>query len=101
MTPNPSSGGNQPEGVQPGAQSEYTNTTRNGSVPNIKTNVSADEFGKNLEANGFTKSAAKDGTPTYTKDNTQYTVYPKSTSTGGPTAQVKVNGEVVGKIRLQ
>jgi RHS repeat-associated protein len=84
-----------------GAASEYINVTRAGSVSNIKTNVTAGEFGANLEANGFVKSTAADGTPTYTKGSTQYTVYSSSRSTGGPTAQVKINGEVVGKIRLQ
>jgi hypothetical protein len=83
-----------------GASSEYTNITRPGAVNNIRTNITAGEFGANLEANGFVKSAASDGSPIYTKGTKQYTVY-NSSSTAGPTAQVKINGEVVGKIRLQ
>jgi hypothetical protein len=70
-------------------------------VHNIRTNLTPEQFGQNLESNGFTKSAASDGTPTYTKGNMQYTVYSKATSTGGPTAQVKINGNAVGKIRLK
>jgi len=86
--------------AEEGAASEYINVTRGASVNNIQTNVTASEFGANLEANGFVKSTAADGTPTYTKGATQYTVY-NSRSTGGPTAQVKISGEVIGKIRLQ
>lgn len=85
-----------------GAYSEYdTSITVPGSVKNVGTDVSVRDFGQNLEANGFAKSTAADGTPIYTKGNTQYTVYSKATSTGSPTAQVKVNGEIVAKIRLQ
>jgi RHS repeat-associated protein len=88
------------DAIQTGAQTGIENVTNKGSVNNIKADISPDQFGKNLESNGFTKSAASDGTPTYTKGNTQYTVYSKATSTGGPTAQVKVDGNVVAKIRL-
>ncbi len=84
-----------------GAASEFVNITRGASIRNIQTNVTASEFGANLEANGFVKSTAADGTPTYTKGTTQYTVYSQSRSTGGATAQVKVNGIVVEKIRLK
>jgi RHS repeat-associated protein len=84
-----------------GATTEFTDVTRAGAVRNIKTNITAGEFGANLEANGFVKSTATDGTPIYTKGAKEYAVYPSSRSTGGPTAQVKINGQVVGKIRLQ
>ncbi len=85
-----------------GAFSEYdTSITKLGSVRNVATNVTAKDAGEMLEANGFVKSTAGDGTPIYTKGNTQYTIYSKATSSGGSTAQVKVNGEVVAKIRLQ
>jgi RHS repeat-associated protein len=89
-----------PAGFPEGTASEYINITKGGSVNNIRTNLTASEFGANLEANGFVKSTASDGTPTYTKGNTQYTLY-NSSSTGGPTVQIKINGNVVGKIRLQ
>jgi len=81
--------------------SRYDDVTNKGSVKNVDTDVTASDAGKNLEANGYTKSTASDGTPTYTKGNTQYTVYSNANSAGGPTAQVKINGEVVAKIRLK
>jgi len=83
-----------------GASSDYIDVTRPSSkFPNRLTNVSSQEFGDNLQAEGFTKSQEGDVTK-YTKGNTQYTVY-KADSTGGPSAQVKVGGKVVGTIRLQ
>jgi RHS repeat-associated protein len=86
--------------IDEGAASEYINITRGAALNNVKTNLTANEFGANLEANGFTKSTTG-GVTRYIKGNTEYTVYPQSRSTLGPTAQVKINGEVVGKIRLQ
>ena len=83
-----------------GSTSEYTDTTRPGAVRNIKTNVTPDEFGKNLEANGFAKRVNRSIT-SYIKGNVQYDVYPVRTSTGTPGAQMKVGGEVVLKIGLQ
>jgi hypothetical protein len=64
------------------------------------TNVTPQEFGDNLQAEGFTKSVRGDVT-TYTKGSTEYDVYPQAKSTGGPTAQMKINGNLVIKIRLQ
>ena len=87
--------------IEEGAASEYTNITTGSSVNNIRTSVTAGEFGAALEADGYVKSTLKDGTPTYTKGNRQYTVYSNSRSTGEVTAQVKINGDVVGKIRLK
>ena len=83
-----------------GASSDYIDVTRPGSVRNIQTNVSATEFGNNLKAQGF-KESVEGNVIKYTKGNTQYTVYSQARSTGGPTAQVKVNGTIVAKIRLQ
>jgi hypothetical protein len=37
----------------------------------------------------------------YTKGQVTYSVYPKATSTGGPTAQLSINGETIAKIRLK
>ena len=83
-----------------GASSDYVDVTNPGSrLPNRSTNVTAQEFGDNLQAQGFTKSQQGDVT-IYTKGNTRYTVY-QAKSTGGPTAQVSVNGQPVAKIRLQ
>ncbi|MGH9356239.1 MAG: RHS repeat-associated core domain-containing protein, partial [Terriglobia bacterium] len=84
-----------------GTSSDYTAVTKPGSrLPNRVTNVAPQEFGDNLQAEGFRKSVQGDVT-VYTKGDTQYTVYPVSKSTGGPTAQVSVGGKPVAKIRLQ
>jgi RHS repeat-associated protein len=83
-----------------GPTSDYIDVTRPSSLlPNRLTNVTAQEFGDNLQAEGFTKSVKGDAT-IYTKGNTQYTVY-KAASTGGPSAQVRVSGKPVATIRLQ
>jgi hypothetical protein len=78
-----------------------TSITKSGSVTNVDTDVTVKEAGENLEANGYTKSNASDGTPLYTKGDTQYAIYPKASSTGGPSAEVRINNEPVAKIRLQ
>jgi hypothetical protein len=83
-----------------GAHSDYADVTTGKSIPNRQTNVTPRQFGDNLKANGYSEQTRGNVT-IYTKGDTQYTVYPQATSTGGPTAQVKVGGEVVGKIRLQ
>lgn len=68
----------------------------------VTTNISAAEFGQNLEASGFTKTVAKDGvTSLYTKGEQTYSVYGNSKSTGGPTANLNVGGKIITKIRLQ
>lgn len=83
------------------ASDEITDVTTPGSVENADVKLTPDQMGAKLQDNGFTKSAASDGTPTYVKGDTQYTVYSNAKSTGGPTAQVKENGSVVGKVRLK
>lgn len=89
-------GGNGPNGPS----SDYIDITKPGSKPpNKLTNVTAKEFGDNLEAQGYSKSQKGDVT-TYTKGDTRYTVYPKADSTGRPTAQVSINGTTTAKIRL-
>ncbi len=75
-------------------------TTAGSRYKNIRAYLTPEEFGQNLENNGYTKGVTKDGTTTYTKAGKQYTIYARARSTGGPSAQVKVNGEVVAKIRL-
>ncbi|MFD0963243.1 DUF6443 domain-containing protein [Pseudofulvibacter geojedonensis] len=70
------------------------------SIPNVKTDISAKEFGSNLEASGFTKKA-NSGVTTYSKDNVTYTVYDKASSTGGTTAARAVDGKQNIKIRLE
>ena len=78
-----------------------TSITRSGSVTNVDTDVTVREAGENLEANGYTKTTASDGTPLYTKGDTQYSIYSQAKSTGGPSPQVSIDGQVVAKIRLQ
>jgi RHS repeat-associated protein len=89
-----------PLGLPEGAFSDYINITRPGSIQNIQTNVTAADFGANLEADGFTKSSSGNVT-IYTKGTTQYAIYPVSNSTQGPTAQFSIGGKTVAKIRLQ
>jgi RHS repeat-associated protein len=80
---------------------EIEDVTQPGSrFPSIRVNLTPEEFGENLEATGYTKGITKGGATTYTKGDKQYTLYTAS-STRGPSAQVKVSGEVVSKIRLQ
>jgi RHS repeat-associated protein len=82
--------------------SGYKNVTRSGSVYNIETDLSPDEFGSNLEQEGFTKSTSQTGDVTnYTKGNVKYSVYSKASSTGGPSAQLIENGQTIAKIRLK
>jgi RHS repeat-associated protein len=82
--------------------SGYKNVTRSGSITNIETDLTPDEFGKNLEESGYTKSTSQDGNVTnYSKGTRRYSVYSKSSSTGGPSAQVFENGQTIAKIRLQ
>jgi len=85
-----------------GEFSLYRDITIPGSIPNIETDVTVSQFGSTLESAGYTKSVSANGTATiYSKGDLTYSVYPKATTTGGPTAQVKLNGEVIGKIRLK
>ena len=81
-----------------GAQS--TDITKGNSVKNWETPATPDQVGKTLESNGFTKSTTADGRIQYTKGNTECTMY-KGKSTGGPSMQVKVNGDVVSKVRMK
>ena len=82
--------------------SAYIPATIGGSVRNVSTNVTAEEFGRNLEASGFVKSMSRDGkVVNYTAGNKTYSVYSRTTSTGGPSAQLRVNGETILKIRLR
>jgi hypothetical protein len=86
-----------------GAVTEYTIQTARGALAtDVRTNISAQEFGSNLEANGYSKSVAKDGvTSLYSKGNQVYSIYPNARSTGGAAANLAVDGRVVTKIRLQ
>ena len=77
-------------------------TGKSALATDIRTNITAAEFGTNLEASGFVKSVAKDGvTNLYSKGNQVYSVYSKASSTGGAAANLNVGGQIVTKIRLQ
>ena len=79
----------------------YSNTTgKSALATDITTDLTPEEFGANLEAEGYTKSQNGDTTQ-YTKGDMTYSVYPKSGSTGGPTAQGIEDGKTIVKIRLQ
>lgn len=68
----------------------------------VRTNITAQQFGANLEANGYTRSLAKDGvTPLYSKGNQVYSIYPNARSTGGYAANLSIDGKIVTKVRLQ
>jgi len=77
------------------------NTSPGSRTPNQEFNGSQAEFEQRLQSDGYTKGTAKDGTIQYTKGNETITIYPKATSTGQPSAQVKVNDTVIVKIRFQ
>jgi hypothetical protein len=63
-----------------GASSDYIDVTRPSALePNRLTNVRAQEFGDNLQAQGFKKSVQGDLT-VYTKGGTEYDVYPQANS---------------------
>ena len=80
----------------------YKDITKGSSIPNRATDISPADFGKNLESEGFSKRMSGDGkVAIYEKDGIKYTVRDTSASTGGPTAEVFKDGELVQKIRLQ
>jgi len=88
--------------AEEGAATEYTiQTAKSALASDVRTNLTADQFGSSLEANGFVKSVAKDGTTLYSKGNQVYSVYENASSTGGPAANLKVDGKIVTKIRLR
>ena len=63
---------------------DYIDVTRPGSIRNIQTNITPDEFGRTLEENGYTKSVSADGNAVnYTKGDRTYSVYKAAKSTGG------------------
>lgn len=85
------------EGLE-GEATAIENVTEGGSVNNIKADLSPEEFGKNLEESGYTRSTASDGHVQYTNGEKTYTIY--QSSSGVPSAQVKVGSQIVSKIRL-
>jgi len=102
---NESSGSESTSNPSPdGPQSKYADITKPGSTPNRKTDVTKREFESGLEESGYSGSPSKDGAVTrYQKPggSTEYTTRDTSKSTGGPTAEAKVDGEVKVKIRFK
>jgi RHS repeat-associated protein len=75
-------------------------TGKSSLIRNMETDAPFSEAGDNLKANGFTERTAPNGTKIYTNGDTEYSLYPRSSSGGVPSAQVSVNGEAVAKIRF-
>ncbi|WP_459625348.1 hypothetical protein [Burkholderia sp. 3C] len=78
------------------------NTTIGRSIPNSAVGFTRDQFEQSLSNAGFTaapKGGANDVT-VYTNGNIQYTVRNNASSTGGPSVDYCVNGNLVSKIRL-
>ncbi|MBI2795524.1 MAG: RHS repeat-associated core domain-containing protein, partial [Gemmatimonadetes bacterium] len=74
------------------------------SVPNVKTNLTAEEFGQNLSSTGWSRSVSKDGKAIlYEKDGARYSVRMNSNQ-GSPTGEYTPagkTGRASVKIRLR
>jgi hypothetical protein len=82
--------------------SDYIDVTKSKRTHNRETDVTRTDFENNLMKEGFTKSTSKDGKANiFEKGDTKYTTRPTSKSTGGPSAEVYVNGSLKLKIRMQ
>jgi hypothetical protein len=88
--------------VVQGTKSLYKDITNKGSVKNVQTNVTKEEFGKNLESNGWNKSKVNDKVDMYQKDGAKYTTRDKSNQ-GQKTADYTPKGQKKAntKIRLK
>jgi len=87
-------------GAGTGTKHDTSGTGASAKATDIKTNISADEFGKNLEASGYTKSVSKDGNAiNYTNGDKTYSVYKGN---NGSSAQLKIgsSNQPVAKIRF-
>jgi RHS repeat-associated protein len=90
------SGRNSEGDAQPaGPSSSYVDTTgKNTLVPNRTTDVTAEDFGRTLEENGYTPTSTPDGrATTYTApDGSSYTVRPSDSAPGGAAADYRPAG---------
>ncbi len=86
-----------------GPKSGYVDTKEGRSIPNRTTDVTKDDFEAGLKEAGYTGQPSKDGKTTQFEKPASSTTYgTRDTSkTGGPTADVKVDGETKVKIRLK
>jgi filamentous hemagglutinin len=85
-----------------GSNVGWTNTTIGRSIPNAAIELTRDQFEHSLMDAGFAatpRGGANDVT-VYTNGNIQYTVWNNASSTGGPSVDYRVNGNLVSKIRL-
>lgn len=83
--------------------SKYVDITKGGSVANRATDVTREQFERNLTDAGWNRSVSKDGKVTiYEKDGSLYKVRDNAKSTGGPTADFYKSGsdKINLKIRL-
>jgi RHS repeat-associated protein len=84
-----------------GNSSKYENSTNKNSEHNRSTDVKKEQFGKNLEDSGYSKSQSQDGKVTnFEKGEKKYSLRDNAKSTQGPSADVYVGGERTTKIRL-
>jgi RHS repeat-associated protein len=87
----------------PGLSSDYIDVTDEGSAErNVLTNVTVQEFGENLDSNGWNATSINEGKVVqYVKDGAKYDVY-VAKSTGEPAAQFTPSGAsaVTLKVRL-
>lgn len=87
----------------PGLSSAYKDITTGNSIRNVATDVTPQQFGDNLTAEGWkvTTSTSGRGATIYTKDGATYSVYGQSTSTGGPTAQFIPRGATSPTLKIR
>ncbi|MGA2346640.1 MAG: RHS repeat-associated core domain-containing protein [Candidatus Sulfotelmatobacter sp.] len=85
----------------PGLSSDYNDVTAGRSMMNVSTNVTPEEFGENLKDSGWKESTNTKGTIQYTKDGAKYSVYPKSSSTSGPTAEYTPAGATRATLKIR
>jgi RHS repeat-associated protein len=79
---------------------QIEDSTNPGGIRNIRTDVSKEDFIKNMEASGY--KATRSGTAIILDNGVnRYTVYDIAKSTGGPTAVRSVGGKQTLKIRLK
>jgi len=87
-----------------GAASGYADITRRSrgkaSVWNRATDVPASEFGDNLLEAGFKRTSPEEGIQVFTRGDRKYVTRGPEHSGHGWTADVFIDGEQVGKIRL-
>lgn len=87
----------------PGLSSDYKDITTGKSIRNVQTDVTPEQFGNNLTAEGWkeTTSTSGRGATIYMNDGAKYVVYPESDSTGGPTAEFTPRGASGSTLKIR